>query len=159
MRTLTITVRPTEVEIVRRHEGKVYLDKALRIVNEYHWEQVLRQNWEGLHHFDHEGHPVFEFTLDGIGATHPVLQGWHVIGRFVNGERHKFARVFSDAEYDALFVRRGYLPRNWAGFHGGTADIVRVVQMPIIKRQVKSPVERELNADPKQALQRFDKRG
>lgn len=160
-RTLTITVRLDRVEYVRRLDGKVYLNhtQQIEVPGGAHWSQMLRQNAEGLHHFDRDGSPVFEFTLDSHGYRHPVNQGWHVVGRYVNGERRKYARVYTDAEYDAMFVRKGYLPRYWAGFHGGTADIVRVVQMPIIKRHVKTPRERELNTDPTQMLKRADERG
>lgn len=157
MRTLTMTVRHDRVEFVRQLDGETYHTKTLPIGGTIHWAQLLRESAEGLVAFDRQGDPVFMFVLnDKAPYRVPVQHGWHVIGRDIDGKRHKFARVFSDREYDALFRNKGYLPKGYAGFHGGTADIVRVVGMPIIKRQVKSPVERTLNTDPCQTLKRFD---
>ena len=161
IKTLTITVRPDRVEYVRRLDGEIYLNhtQVLVVPGGAHWQQMLRQSAEGLHHFDRDGSPVFEFALDEDGWRHPLNKGWHVVGRYIDGERQKYARVYTDAQYDAMFARKGYLPRYWAGFHGGTADIVRVVQMKIIQRRVKTPRERTLRTDPTQLLKRADERG
>lgn len=159
MKTLTVTITPHSLTTVRACDGVVYQERSFPLGNRAYWELALRQNAAGLHHFDRDGNPVFEFTLDAAGYRTPVLSNWHVVGRNVGGERHKFARVFDDREYDDLLRRRGYFPSGWAGFHGGTADIVRIVQMPIIQRQVRSPRQRTLRTDPVQSLRRFDERG